>query len=74
MVSVSVKTKLQSLQSLVNRNPATEIFTNHRQSRYGKKTQNIVPPPTEETIAYLNKLAQQYPFCVTFKQKRHDPL
>jgi hypothetical protein len=74
MKSVLVKTKIQSLQSLVNRNPATQTFTNHRQTSHRKQTQNIAPPPTDETINYLNKLGQQYPFCVNFKPKHHDPL
>jgi len=35
---------------------------------------NAVPPPTEEAIARLNQLGRQYPFCVYYKQKDHDPL
>jgi len=38
------------------------------------KLLNAVPPPTEETIERLNKLGQQYPFCVYYKQKDYDPL
>jgi len=35
---------------------------------------NVVPPPSEETIELLNQLGKQYPFCVYYKQKDHDPL
>jgi hypothetical protein len=35
---------------------------------------NVVPPPSEETIERLNHLGKQYPFCVYYKQKDHDPL
>jgi hypothetical protein len=35
---------------------------------------NVVKPPTEETIERLNQLGKQYPFCVYYKQKDHDPL
>jgi hypothetical protein len=35
---------------------------------------NAVQPPSEETIERLNQLGKQYPFCVYYKQKDHDPL
>ena len=35
---------------------------------------NTVPPPTEDTLERLNQLGMQYPFCVYYKQKDHDPL
>ncbi|WP_133055363.1 hypothetical protein [Niastella koreensis] len=35
---------------------------------------NAVPPPSEEEIHRLNQLGKQYPFCVYYKQKDHDPL
>ena len=74
MERVPVKTKSQSFQSLVNINSAAQDFINRRKKRQDWNTQNIILPPTEETINYLNKLAQQYPFCVNYKQKHHDPL
>jgi alpha-ketoglutarate-dependent taurine dioxygenase len=39
-----------------------------------EKLSNAVPPPTEETINRLNQLGKQYPFCVCYKHKDHDPL
>jgi len=35
---------------------------------------NTVPPPSEETIKQLNRIAREYPFCVYYKQKVNDPL
>jgi hypothetical protein len=35
---------------------------------------NVVLPPSEETIERLNQIGKQYPFCVYYKQKDHDPL
>ncbi|MBO9202758.1 MULTISPECIES: hypothetical protein [Niastella] len=39
-----------------------------------ERLSNVVPPPTEEMIEQLNQLAKQYPFCVYYKQREHDPL
>jgi hypothetical protein len=36
--------------------------------------QNVVPPPAAELIEKLNRIGQEYPFCVCFKAKLHDPL
>lgn len=30
--------------------------------------------PSEEMISYLNRLGQEYPFCVYYKEKPNDPL
>jgi hypothetical protein len=38
------------------------------------KELNTVPPPSEEQIIQLNRIGQQYPFCVYYKQKVNDPL
>lgn len=35
---------------------------------------HIVQPPSEALIAGLNRLGQEYPFCVCFKAKAYDPL
>lgn len=32
------------------------------------------PPPDEEIIKRLNEIAREYPFCVFYKEKSHDPL
>lgn len=31
-------------------------------------------PPSEETVARLNAIAREYPFCVSFKHKHHTVL
>jgi len=33
-----------------------------------------VPPPTEEMIAHLNRIGNEYPFCVYYKHRTNDPL
>ena len=68
MKSASVKTQSPSLHSLIKRSTAT------RKERQAPKTPDVKLPPTEEKISELNNLAKQYPYCVNFKQKRHDPL
>ncbi|HEY8896729.1 MAG TPA: hypothetical protein VIM79_18020 [Niastella sp.] len=35
---------------------------------------HIVQPPDEALIAELNRIGQEYPFCVCFKAKMYDPL
>jgi hypothetical protein len=30
--------------------------------------------PTEEKVEYLNKIGQEYPFCVFHKHRNNDPL
>ena len=33
-----------------------------------------VQPPSEEMISHLNRIGQEYPFCVYYKQRVNDPL
>jgi hypothetical protein len=70
----SVSARFQSSQLLVNRNEATQQFTTRRKTRNARRGHNIVPPPTEELVNHLNQLGKQYPFCVNYKHKSHDPL
>jgi hypothetical protein len=52
----------------------------NKRRRFGNEAEhaellnNIVPPPDEALIAELNRIGQEYPFCVCFKAKAHDPL
>jgi hypothetical protein len=54
----------------------------NKRRRFGKEEaepvaepfDNIVPPPGEALIAELNRIGQEYPFCVCFKAKAYDPL
>ena len=67
MKSVPVKSQPQSLHSIIK---SSIVTRKDRQT----KLRNVVEPPTEEIINTLNELSRQYPYCVNFKQKRHDPL
>ncbi|MCS3797359.1 hypothetical protein [Niastella sp. OAS944] len=68
MKSAQVKAQTPSLQSFIKRSAST------RKDRRSQSSVNDVKPPTEEIINELNNLGKQYPFCINFKQKRHDPL
>lgn len=68
MKSVSAKMQSHPLHSLIKSSVKT------RKDRRLKRSPDIIVPPSEETIHKLNDLGKQYPFCISFKQKRHDPL
>lgn len=68
MKSVQVKEQTPSLQSFIKRSAST------RKARRIQSSVNDVKPPTEKILNELNNLGKQYPFCINFKQKRHDPL
>jgi hypothetical protein len=38
------------------------------------KSPDLILRPTEDKISKLNELGKQYPFCISIKQKHHDPL
>lgn len=38
------------------------------------KSLTSIQPPSEETISQLNRIGQEYPFCVYYKQRVNDPL
>lgn len=73
-MKVLVKNEHQSLQRPGAMDYLTTNVTVLEKVRRVKRTSVNVLPPTEETIIKLNKLGQQYPFCVNYKPKRHDPL
>jgi hypothetical protein len=67
--------------------PAMElpVITNKRTIRRNRRrivkeaesvepVNHIVEPPSESLIAELNRIGQEYPFCVCFKAKGYDPL
>lgn len=68
MKSAQVKTQRPLLHSLIKRSTLT------RKDRRTQSSVNDVKPPTEKVITELNNLGKQYPYCVNFRQKRHDPL
>jgi hypothetical protein len=57
----------------------TKKFTRHfKRTKIRKqadeKSGHQVPPPSDEMISQLNRIGQEYPFCVYYKQKVNDPL
>jgi len=57
----------------------TKKFTRHFNRRKvskqaDEKSLNSVRPPSEEMISHLNRIGQEYPFCVYYKQRVNDPL
>ena len=44
------------------------------EAEHAEPVNNIVPPPSEALIAELNRIGQEYPFCICFKAKAYDPL
>jgi hypothetical protein len=66
--------------------PAMELpvinkkFIRRNRRRIGKEAEPVEPvnhivlPPSEALIAELNRIGQEYPFCICFKAKGYDPL
>lgn len=52
----------------------TRRIVRRKASRKAESFLNTVSPPTEEQIIQLNRIGQEYPFCVYYKQKVNDPL
>jgi hypothetical protein len=57
----------------------TKKFTrrfNRRKISKQADEKNLTPvqPPSEEMISHLNRIGQEYPFCVYYKQRVNDPL
>jgi hypothetical protein len=74
MKSASEKNRAQFSQIIIKNGYITKNITDLKKVRRVERSSNRILPPTEETISKLNKLGKQYPFCVNFKQKIHDPL
>jgi hypothetical protein len=45
-----------------------------KEAEHAEPINYLVQPPDEALIARLNRIGQEYPFCVCFKAKAHDPL
>lgn len=53
----------------------TRRFNRRKVSRQAdEKSLNKVPQPSEEVLNHLNRIGQEYPFCVYYKQRVNDPL
>ena len=72
------KSSVTSFSPLPDMPRITKTFPSDLKDR--KSTKQIsalsesVAPPTEEMINQLNRIGQEYPFCVNNKQKMNDPL
>jgi len=49
-------------------------FTNRMTTTQSKDLLKPPARPTEEMIRHLNRIGNEYPFCVYYKQKVNDPL
>lgn len=57
----------------------TKKFTrrfNRRKANKQTDEKSLPPiqPPSEEMISHLNRIGQEYPFCVYYKHRVNDPL
>ena len=57
----------------------TKKFTrrfNRRKASKQADEKSLAPaqPPSEEMISHLNRIGQEYPFCVYYKHRVNDPL
>lgn len=57
----------------------TKRFTRHFKRTKIRKQEDetslrLVPPPSEEVLSHLNRIGQEYPFCVYYKHRVNDPL
>lgn len=49
-------------------------FINLKPTKQASALSKSVSPPTEEMVNHLNRIGQEYPFCVNNKQRMNDPL
>lgn len=54
--------------------PVPLHFNNRKIMKKAEELSNIQLRPTEEMIRQLNRIGQEYPFCVYHKVKANDPL
>jgi hypothetical protein len=60
--------------SLELRKALPAAFSNQKTTKKGEGLSNEYVRPTEELISRLNRIGQEYPFCVYYKEKTNDPL
>jgi hypothetical protein len=49
-------------------------FSNSKALNQIEQLSNAYLQPTEELTTNLNRIGQEYPFCVYYKEKTNDPL
>lgn len=50
------------------------VFNDQKTTKQVLELPNAYFAPTEEMIMDLNRIGQEYPFCVYYKEKTNDPL
>jgi hypothetical protein len=71
MKTSSVETHSVSLEL---RKPLSAAFSNRKATKRAQELSYAYVRPTEELISQLNRIGQEYPFCVYYKEKTNDPL
>jgi hypothetical protein len=49
-------------------------FSDRNATKQAVVLANAYVGPSDEMISYLNRIGQEYPFCVYYKEKANDPL
>jgi hypothetical protein len=52
----------------------TRLFIDQKTTKQVMEITSAYLTPTEEMIRDLNRIGQEYPFCVYYKEKTNDPL
>lgn len=72
------KSSLTSYSPTVELPAITKRFTHFKRTKIRKQEEEtslrLVPPPSEEVLSHLNRIGQEYPFCVYYKYRVNDPL
>jgi hypothetical protein len=74
MKRTAVTTQSASLELPQSGKTLALPFSNRKSRKQTEDLSNTYLRPTEELISYLNRIGQEYPFCVYYKEKTNDPL
>jgi len=74
MKKMSVTTNSPSLELPQLSKMLPFSFSHRKTTRPVDELSHAYLRPTEEFISYLNRIGQEYPFCVYYKEKTNDPL
>ena len=74
MKKTSLTTHFPSLE-LPQISKSLSLSVNNRKATARvEELSNVYLRPTDELISQLNRIGQEYPFCVYYKEKKNDPL
>ena len=74
MKKMSITTNSPSLELPQSGKALPFSFSNRKTTKEVDELSEAYLRPTEELISYLNRIGQEYPFCVYYKEKINDPL